>query len=77
MIEVTKLNGKKFHINAVFIETVESNPDTTISLSNGKKFIVSESEKEIIHSITRFYKTVSVLGLSANPESVMKGGDEN
>ncbi|PLR96135.1 hypothetical protein CVD25_12120 [Bacillus canaveralius] len=29
MIKVTRLNGKSFAMNAVYIETIESFPDTT------------------------------------------------
>ena len=42
MIEVTKLNGLKTLINPDLIETVESNPDTVISFTTGRKIIVKE-----------------------------------
>ena len=48
MITVTRLNGKKFVLNAELIRTVESNPDTTITLINGDHFIVAESMEEVI-----------------------------
>jgi flagellar protein FlbD len=48
MIAVTRLNGKKFVLNAELIRTVESNPDTTISLVNGDKFIVAESMEQVV-----------------------------
>ena len=41
MIEVTRLNGTTVLINSDLIETVEETPDTVISLTTGKKFIVS------------------------------------
>ena len=47
MIEVTRLKGKKMMINAELIETVEETPDTVITLTNGKKFVVSESAEEV------------------------------
>ena len=43
MIEVTRLNGTTVLINSDLIETVEETPDTVISLTTGKKFIVKES----------------------------------
>ena len=46
MIEVTKLNGLKTLINPELIETVESNPDTVISFTTGRKIIVKESRQE-------------------------------
>ena len=61
MIEVTRLNGKAFSINALYIETVEAFPDTTITLTTGRKFIVLESEKEVRARIVAFYRQVQVL----------------
>lgn len=48
MITVTRLNGKPFVINADLIRTVESNPDTTITLINGDHFIVKESMADVV-----------------------------
>lgn len=62
MIEVTKLNGKTFRINAIFIETVESFPDTTITLTNGRKYVVKENEDLVSNLIKEFYQTVGLLG---------------
>lgn len=47
MIEVTKLNGTKFLINSNLIGIVEETPDTVLTLTDGKKFIVKESRLEI------------------------------
>lgn len=48
MISVTRLNGKQFVINADLIRTVESNPDTTITLINGDHMIVRESTSRVV-----------------------------
>ncbi|BDH61147.1 hypothetical protein CD30_01730 [Ureibacillus massiliensis 4400831 = CIP 108448 = CCUG 49529] len=61
MIELTRLNGKPFSINAIYIETVESFPDTTITLTTGRKFIVLESAKEVRQKITSFYRDIQIL----------------
>lgn len=47
MIEVTKLNGTKFLINSNLIGFVEETPDTVLTLTDGKKYIVKESRLEI------------------------------
>lgn len=47
MIEVTKLNGTKLLINSNLIEVVEETPDTVLTLTDGKKYIVKESRLEI------------------------------
>jgi len=62
LITVTRLNGKKFQINALYIETIESFPDTTITLTNGHKFVVLENEDQIQTQIIRFYQSINMLG---------------
>lgn len=47
MIDVTKMNGGSITVNADLIETVEETPDTTITLTTGKKIIVKESRQEV------------------------------
>jgi flagellar protein FlbD len=59
---VTKLNGKQFRINPIFIETVESFPDTTITLTNGRKYVVRESEEQVSKLIREFFQIVGLLG---------------
>lgn len=62
MIKVTKLNGKSFSINSLFIEVVEAFPDTTITLTNGRKYVVRESEDVVCELIQEFYQSVGLLG---------------
>lgn len=62
MIKVTRLNNKTFFINAIYIEMIESFPDTTITLTNGKKYVVKESEDEVKELITKFYQSINLLG---------------
>lgn len=71
MIQLTRLNGKTFTLNALYIETVESFPDTTITLTTGRKFIVKESEEEVRKRVTNYYQSIQVL---SNPHL---RGDEN
>lgn len=49
-------------INAVHIEIVESFPDTTITLTNGRKYVVKESEDTVYQLIKDFYQSISLLG---------------
>lgn len=62
MIKVTRLNGKSFMLNAVYIETIESFPDTTITLTNGRKYVVKEAEDQVYDAVQRFYQSVNLLG---------------
>ena len=58
MIEVTKLNETKIMINADMIETVESTPDTVISLLSGHKIIVKESRQEIRNLVILYKREI-------------------
>ncbi|MBE4908722.1 flagellar FlbD family protein [Bacillus luteolus] len=68
MIKLTRLNGKPFTLNAIYIEQVESFPDTTITLTNGKKFVVKESVDDVNLKVRNFYHSVNVLGLQNDTE---------
>ena len=61
MIELTRLNGKAFTLNALYIETVESFLDTTITLTNGTKYIVLEPIDQVRQKIIDFYRQVQIL----------------
>jgi flagellar protein FlbD len=63
MIALTRLNGKKFVLNALYIEQVEAFPDTTITLTNGKRFVVRESVQEVVDLVSNFYRQAAVLPL--------------
>ncbi|RPF55988.1 flagellar FlbD family protein [Aquisalibacillus elongatus] len=60
MINVTRLNDQEFVVNALYIEKVESLPDTTITLTNGKKHFVKESMEEVIEMTQDFYKEIGL-----------------
>ncbi|WP_285604792.1 flagellar FlbD family protein [Bacillus sp. YKCMOAS1] len=68
MIEVTRLNGKRFMLNALHIEQIESFPDTTITLANGKKFVVKEDEEQLQEKIISFYRKIQVISLNQGIE---------
>ena len=55
MIKITRLNDKEIVLNCDLILTVEANPDTTITVTTGNKYIVKESVEDII-SLTKQYK---------------------
>lgn len=68
MIEVTRLNGKGFMLNALHIEQIRSFPDTTITLANGKKFVVKEDEEQLQEKIISFYRKIQVISLNQGIE---------
>lgn len=60
MISLIRLNGNPFVLNAVHIEQVESLPDTTITLLNGKKLVVKNPKEEVIQKITNYYQQIGL-----------------
>ncbi len=60
MIELTRLNGVKFAINPDHFEIIEETPDTVITLTNGRKYVVTEPVKEIILQIQAFRRSYSL-----------------
>lgn len=62
MIALTRLNGQSFTLNAFLIAEIEALPDTIITLTNGKKLVVKEAEREVTQLILRFYQKIGIAG---------------
>ncbi len=62
MINITKLNGKEITLNSDLIEYIESTPDTTITMTTGKKIIAKESINEIIEKIISYKQIINNSG---------------
>ncbi len=54
MIRLTRLDDSNFTLNAELILLIEETPDTVISLTDGRKFIVKESESEVVEKIISY-----------------------
>jgi flagellar protein FlbD len=54
MIALQKLNGEQFVLNSDLIETIESTPDTLITLNNGKKFLVKNTVEDAVRKAVRY-----------------------
>ena len=54
MIVVTRLNDTQFAVNPDLIERINANPDTTLIMVDGAKYIVTESMSEIIDRIAEY-----------------------
>lgn len=67
MILLTRFNGMQFYVNITHIETVEATPDTIITLTNGKKFLVKEDAQEVATRINAFYQTVPMATVVPRP----------
>ncbi len=62
MIELTGMNNKSFILNDDHIEKIEEVPETLITLSNGKKYIVIESVDEIKFKILKYKREFFMQG---------------
>lgn len=51
MIKLTGFNNIEFYLNPDLIEKMEVTPDTVITTTNGKKFVVKETPEKIIERI--------------------------
>ncbi|MCL2579665.1 MAG: flagellar FlbD family protein [Oscillospiraceae bacterium] len=61
MVELTKLNKKTFFLNSDLVETIESTPDTVITLRNGKLVLVLETPETVIERISIFKRKLNGL----------------
>ncbi|HEY9179401.1 MAG TPA: flagellar FlbD family protein [Candidatus Baltobacteraceae bacterium] len=58
MIQLTRLNGQPIMVNADLIESVETTPDTVITLISGNKLIVRDSMEDIERRIIVFKRKI-------------------
>ena len=59
MIRLTRLDGSEFYVNAEFIQTVQSTPDTHIVLINGPSYVVREPDREVVARIIEYRRTIA------------------
>ena len=70
MILVTKLNEKEIIINSNLIELIETTPDTTITMTTGRKIIVRETLDEIMERI-------NAVEFASKPATIVSGSNIN
>lgn len=58
MIRLMRLNNQQITVNSDLIKWVESKPDTVLTLVNGEKILVHESEQEIVTKIIEFRRSL-------------------
>lgn len=68
MIQLTKLNQTNFTLNAIYIERLETTPDTVVTLVSGKKVHVLESVEEVAHKVTAYYQKINLLPTLQEPD---------
>ena len=61
MIPVTRLNGKRFVVNAELIRYIEKTPDTMITLTSGDKLMVKESLEDVVKLAIEYGRQIRAL----------------
>lgn len=70
MIQLTRLNQVEFLLNSDLIEHIENTPDTVITLTSGKKYVVLEPLAEILRRIIEFRRSIAARNFSSEPSDV-------
>lgn len=58
MIELTNLNGIPFVLNSGLIETIELIPETKVTTTTGKYFLVKEKPEEIVQKVIGYNRKI-------------------
>jgi flagellar protein FlbD len=58
MISLRRLNGQAIMVNADLIESLESTPDTIVTLTSGNKLIVRDRLEEIQEKIVAYKRRI-------------------
>ena len=60
MISVTRLDGKIYWINPHQIESMEENPDLTLTMLSGKKVVVREKPDDVVAKIVEYRRQIGI-----------------
>lgn len=67
MIALRRMNGQEIVINADLIESIESTPDTMITLTSGKKMMVQNKLEDIVRKAVK-YKQLTYQTIRLSPQ---------
>lgn len=73
MIRVTRLDGSVFYVNAEYIQTVESTPDTHVVLITGTSYVVRETDREIVEQVMEYRRAAYGRGTPPTHLQVVQG----
>lgn len=58
MIGLTRINGKRFVLNAELIRYLENTPDTLVTLVSGDKIMVKETIEEVVDLAMQYRRQI-------------------
>lgn len=73
MIQLTRLNNHPLVINSDLIKSIESAPDTVLTLVTGEKIVVLESCDDVLEKIVEFRRRI-LSGLPIQPIQLVSPG---
>lgn len=68
MIRLTRLDHTPYLLNPSLIEQVAETPDTLITLSNGKKLLVTERAETVAEAVRVWWRSVYLAERAAGDE---------
>lgn len=74
MILTTRLDNSMLVLNSDLIEHIESTPDTVVTLTNGKRWVVRESVEEVVERIIEYQRAIR---MRAVEELVLATGESH
>lgn len=61
MIQLTRLDGEPFILNAELIKYVEQRPDTFITLTSNDRLVVAESPDDVLARALDYHRQIRLL----------------
>ena len=61
MIQLTRLDGEAFILNADLIKYVEQRPDTFVTLTAGDRMVVTEPMDEVLRRAVAYQQTKNLI----------------
>lgn len=58
MIKLKKINGEEIVVNASLIESIQSTPDTVLTLTSNKKILLMDEVDEVIEKVITYYQRI-------------------
>ena len=68
MIKLHRINGNEITINAELIESIDSAPDTIITLTSNNRFVVKESVEDVKKIILEYRRLIALPPLDVTKE---------
>lgn len=75
MILVHRFQGEPVYVNADLIESVESTPDTALTLVDGRRVLVTDTPEEVVERFVRFRAGLLITADQLRAEADVGAGD--